>query len=180
MRRGLRSGRIISSAYLLPSFIGVLVFFIAPFAQIIRYSVVDNPISNTFVGMKNFLNVFNNAAFRLAAGNTARFSMIAVPLAVALGLLLAMMLEAKIPGKSKFRTFFLSPMMVPIASIVLIWQVLFDYNGALNGVLSNFGFAQIDWMKSDYSHIIIIVLFLWKNLGYNMILFMAALSNIPK
>ena len=180
MRRRLRSGRIVSSVYLLPSLVGVLTFFIIPFGQIFKYAIVDNPIANNFVGLKNFISVFNNTAFRLAAGNTARFSMIAVPLAVVLGLMLAIMLEAKIPGKSKFRTFFLSPMMVPVASIVLIWQVLFDYNGALNGVLSNFGIAQVDWMKSDYSHIIIIVLFLWKNLGYNMILFMAALSNIPK
>lgn len=171
---------LIAHSYLLPSLIGVLVFFILPFIQIIRYSVVDNPIANNFVGLDNFISVFKNAAFRRAASNTARFSVIAVPLAVVLGLMLAMMLEAKIPGKSKFRTFFLSPMMVPVASIVLIWQVMFDYNGALNGVLSNFGFAQIDWMKSDYSHIIIIILFLWKNLGYNMILFMAAISNIPK
>jgi len=164
----------------LPSLIGVLTFFIIPFGQIFKYAIVDNPIANNFVGLQNFKSVFNNTAFRLAAGNTARFSMIAVPLAVALGLMLAIMLEAKIPGKSKFRTFFLSPMMVPVASIVLIWQVLFDYNGALNGIFSAFGLNPIDWMKSDYSHIIIIVLFLWKNLGYNMILFMAALSNIPK
>ena len=179
-RRKLRSGRLVSSIYLLPSLAGVLMFFIIPFGQILKYAIVDNPIANNFVGLRNFVSVFNNTAFRRAAANTARFSMIAVPLAVVLGLMLAIMLESKIPGKSKFRTFFLSPMMVPVASIVLIWQVLFDYNGALNGLLSNFGFTQIDWMKSDYSHIIIIVLFLWKNLGYNMILFMAALSNIPK
>ena len=178
--RKLRSGRITASAYLLPSLIGVLTFFIVPFGQIFKYAIVDNPVANNFVGLQNFISVFNNTAFRRAAANTARFSVIAVPLAVVLGLMLAIMLEAKIPGKSKFRTFFLSPMMVPVASIVLIWQVLFDYNGALNGVLTNFGIAQIDWMKSDYSHIIIIVLFLWKNLGYNMILFMAALGNIPK
>jgi multiple sugar transport system permease protein len=166
--------------YLLPSFVGVMVFFVAPFAQIIRYALVDNPIANNFVGIENFIKVFENSAFRRAAGNTARFSVMAVPLAVALSLLLAMLLEAQIPGKSKFRTFFLSPMMVPVASIVLIWQVIFDYNGALNGVLASIGVTPFDWMKSDYSHVIIVVLFLWKNLGYNMILFMAALSNIPK
>jgi len=155
-------------------------FFIFPFKDILQYAIVDNPIAMNFVGFNNFINVFNNTAFRRAAANTARFSVVAVPLAVVLGLMLATMLEAKIPGKSKFRTFFLSPMMVPVASIVLVWQVLFDYNGALNGILSIFGVDKLDWMKSDYSHIIIVVLFLWKNLGYNMILFMAALSNIPK
>ncbi len=84
------------------------------------------------------------------------------------------------PFKSQFRTFFLTPMMVPIASIVLIWQVLFHYNGMVNDITSLFGMGKIDWLKSDHAQIVIIVLFLWKNLGYNMILFMAALSSIPK
>ena len=71
-------------------------------------------------------------------------------------------------------------MMVPIASIILIWQVLFHYNGVINEFLQVFGADKIDWLKSDYCMVVIVVLFLWKNLGYNMILFMAALSNIPR
>ncbi len=70
--------------------------------------------------------------------------------------------------------------MVPVASIVLIWQVLFHYNGAVNDILGVFGIDKIDWLKSDYGLIVIVILFLWKNLGYNMILFMAALASIPK
>lgn len=174
--------RLTSAMYLLPSFLGVVVFFLAPFIKVIQYATVNNPIANNFVGIDNFISVLNNDAFKRAASNTIRFSVIAVPLAVILSLLLAMMLEAKIPGKSKFRTFFLSPMMVPVASIVLIWQVIFDYNGVLNNVLLKLfeTGSPIDWMKSNYSHIVIVVLFLWKNLGYNMILFMSGLSNIPK
>ena len=95
-------------------------------------------------------------------------------------LLLALMLECRIPMKSQFRTFFLSPMVVPIASVILVWQVLFHYNGVLNEFLSRFGVEKIDWLKSDYCKVVIVVLFLWKNLGYFMILFMAALNNIPK
>jgi multiple sugar transport system permease protein len=71
-------------------------------------------------------------------------------------------------------------MMVPVASVVLIWQVLFSYNGAVNDLLAHFGVDKIDWLKSQYSHVVIVILFLWKNLGYNMILFMAALASIPK
>ena len=89
------------------------------------------------------------------------------------------MLEARIPLKSEFRTFFLSPMMVPIASIILIWQVLFHYNGTVNAFLERFGVDKIDFFKSDYCLIIIVLLFLWKNIGYNMILFMSALAAIP-
>jgi multiple sugar transport system permease protein len=169
----------VSALFLAPSILGVLTFFILPFIVVIVYSMVDNPINMEFVGISNFLRVMNNGAFKKAVFNTIRFSAIAVPLAVVLSLLLAVVLEWKIPFKSQFRTFFLSPMMVPVASVVLIWQVLFHYNGALNEWLAPFGLEKIDWMKSQYSHVVIVVLFLWKNLGYNMILFMAALSNIP-
>lgn len=169
-----------SGLYIAPSLLGVLLFYILPFLVVIFYSMVDNPISKNFVFLDNFKRVIQNAAFRTAVKNTATFSAIAVPLAVILSLLLAMVLDTKLPFRSQFRTFFLSPLMVPVASIVLIWQVLFHYNGAINDVLVALGGSKIDWMKSQYSQIVVIVLFLWKNLGYNMILFMAALASIPK
>ncbi|MBR5799664.1 MAG: sugar ABC transporter permease [Lachnospiraceae bacterium] len=175
-----RRGTGISWLYLSPSLAGVLLFFVLPFFVVVFYSLVDNPINMEFVFFENFVRVFKNAAFQQAAGNTLKFSLVAVPLAVILSLLLAMMLEYKIPLKSQFRTFFLSPMMVPIASVVLIWQVLFHYNGLSNEILGLFGVAKIDFLKSSYAQVVIIILFLWKNLGYNMILFMAALSSIPK
>ncbi len=178
--RRTRKLKISSGAYIAPSFIGVLLFFILPFMVVIYYSLVDNPISGNFVFLENFKNIIANAAFQKAVRNTFLFAAVAVPLAVVLSLLLAIVLEAKLPFRSQFRTFFLSPMMVPVASIVLIWQVLFHYNGAVNDILGVFGIDKIDWLKSDYGLIVIVILFLWKNLGYNMILFMAALNSIPK
>lgn len=169
-----------SGLFIAPSFLGVMMFFVIPFMVVIYYSLVDNPISGQFVFLDNFISVIQNGAFAKAVKNTLTFSAVAVPLAVVLSLLLAIVLEAKLPFRSQFRTFFLSPMMVPVASIVLIWQVLFHYNGAVNDVLMALGGSKIDWMKSSYSQIVIVVLFLWKNLGYNMILFMAALASIPK
>lgn len=169
-----------SGLFIAPSFLGVLLFFLIPFAVVVFYSLVDNPISKNFVELDNFKYVLANNAFKKAITNTFRFSIIAVPLAVVLSLLLAILLDTKLPFRSQFRTFFLSPMMVPVASIVLIWQVLFNYNGAVNEILLLFDIEKIDWLKSEYSHIVIVVLFLWKNLGYNMILFMAALASIPK
>lgn len=163
-----------------PSFLGMLIFYLVPFGVVIYYSFIAGVVDNSFVGLKNYIAVFNNAAFRTAAKNTAVFTGLAVPLAVVLSMLLALMLEARIPGKSQFRTCFLSPMMVPIASIILIWQVLFHSNGVVNEFLMVFGVDKINWLKSDYCMVVIVSLFLWKNLGYNMILFMAALSNIPR
>ncbi|MBR5390450.1 MAG: sugar ABC transporter permease [Clostridia bacterium] len=169
-----------SVAFLAPSVLGVTLFFIAPFAIVVYYSLVSSPNDPEFVFLKNFVDVIHNSSFVTAAKNTATFAAIAVPLAVVLSLCLALLLEQRIPGKSMFRTFFLSPMMVPVASVVLIWQVVFHAKGTLNQVLSLFGVQAIDWLKSPYCQLVVVVLFLWKNLGYSMILFMAALNNIPK
>ena len=166
--------------WLAPSFLGVAMFYIVPFFVIVYYATIDNPIRRNFVFFDNFINLFGNRAFQDAASNTIKFSVVAVPLAVILSLLIALMLEARIPLKSYFRTFFLSPLMVPVASVVLIWQVLFHPNGAINELIMLFGARGIDWMQSEFSQLVVVILFLWKNLGFNMILFMAALSNIPR
>lgn len=169
-----------SLCFLFPSLLGVGLFFILPFGVVVYYSLIDGVGSRNFVGLSNFIKLFNNSAFIMAAKNTLKFSFTAVPLAVALAMALALMLECRIPLKSQFRTFFLSPMMVPVASVVLIWQVLFNYNGTINEFLLLFGADKIDWLQSEYCQLVVLVLFLWKNLGYNMILFMSGLANIPK
>ena len=169
-----------SMCFLSPSLLGVGIFFILPFCVVVYYSLIDGVGSKNFVFLQNFIKLFDNSAFRLAAKNTLTFSAMAVPLAVVLSMVLALMLESRIPLKSQFRTFFLSPMMVPVASVVLIWQVLFNYNGTINEFLMLFGADKIDWLQSQFAPVVVLLLFLWKNLGYNMILFMAALNNIPK
>ena len=166
--------------WLAPSFLGVGLFYIVPFFVIVYYSLIDNPIAGNFVFLDNFIALFGNNAFRQASANTLKFSVVAVPLAVVLSLLLALLLEARIPLKSRFRTFFLSPLMVPVASIVLIWRVLFHHNGVINEFLMLFGVSGFDWLQSEYNQVVVITLYLWKTLGYNMILFMSALSNIPR
>lgn len=166
--------------FLLPSLLGVLIFFILPFFVVLYYSVTDNTTNGQFVFLDNFIRVLQNGAFRQAAFNTLRFTLIAVPLAVILSMAMASLLLSQIPGKSGFRTLFLSPLMVPVASVVLIFQVLFHYNGVINDFITLFGADKIDWFKSDYAPVIIVVLFLWKNLGYNMILFMTGFAGIPK
>ena len=118
-------GRAVSWLYLAPSLIGVGLFFVLPFGVVIYYSMINNPVQHEYVGLNNFIRTWQNNAFSLAARNTLLFSMIAVPLAVVLSLWLAVIMESRIPFKSTFRTFFLSPMMVPIASVILVWQVLY-------------------------------------------------------
>lgn len=166
--------------FLIPSLLGVLLFFILPFLVVIRYSMIDNPVQGNFVFLKNFISLIQNNAFRRAMMNSLTFSVIAVPLAVVLSLVLAVLLSGNLPFRTQLRTVFISPLMVPVASVVLIWQVIFHYNGVFNDFLALFGVTAIDWLKSDYSMFVTVTLYLWKNLGYNMILFMAALAAIPK
>ncbi len=169
-----------NSVFLAPSLIGVLIFFIAPFFIVIYYALVDNPVNHEFVGLDNIKNVLENEAFRLAFKNTMKFSALAVPMSVIFALLMALLLDRKIPCRSFVRAAFLCPLMVPTASVVLIWQVIFSYNGVLNEFVMKFGFDKTDWLKSKYGMLVVVILFLWKNLGYNMILFLSALSNIPQ
>ena len=175
-----KADKLRSIAYLAPSAIGVFIFFILPFLVVVYYSVIRSPINPEFVFLENYKNVLGNKAFQTAVKNTLKFSFLAVPLAVILPIGLALILEKNLPLRSQFRTAFLSPIMVPVASVVLVWQVIFDNNGALNDFIMNFGLDRVDWLKSEYCLAVITVLYLWKNLGYNMILFMASLANIPK
>ncbi len=169
-----------TALFMLPSLLGVAVFFIIPFFIVIYYSLIDNPISAEFVGLENFTGLINNGSFKIATKNTVQFSLIALPLAIIIPLFLASLLMNKLPGKSMFRTILISPYMVPTASIILIINVIFNYNGALNSFLGGFGVEKIDWLRGEFSRYIVVLLYLWKNVGYNMILFMAALAAIPK
>ena len=169
-----------STAFLLPSLLGVVIFYFYPYIMLLIQSFLRSFNNSEFVGFTNYVNVINNQGFRDASMNTLIFSAYAVPLAVVLSLLLALLLNSKIPGGSWFRSSFLQPLIVPVASIVLIWQVFFSYNGTINTLLQSMGQDKIDWLKSDQGRIVILLLFLWKNLGYNMVLFLSALNNIPE
>lgn len=172
--------RLSDLCFLFPSLAGVAVFFVIPFGVVFYYSVIDSPFNPEFVFLDNFKALLHNQAFLQATKNTVHFSLLAVPLAVLLALIFAVILEQNIPGKSVFRTCFLTPLMVPTASVVLVWQVFFGFNGVINAFIQKFGGDKIDWFKSSHAQIVILILFIWKNLGYNMILFLAALSGIPK
>ena len=179
MRKRLRRARLRprhTFLFLFPSLLGVLLFFVLPFGMVIRYSLVDRPVDGAYVGLQNFKNLLENKAFLLGAKNTAILIGLSVPLAVLLPLKLALWLERAIPVKSQLRTALLSPMLVPVASVVLVWQVLFHRNGTLNAFLQ----THVDWFHSAWSVLMVLLLYLWKNIGYHTILYTAALAAIPK
>ncbi len=175
-----RRERFKTSLFILPSALGAAVFFVLPFFRVIYYSLIDNPVSAELVWFDNFVRLLDNNSFKLAAANTVKFTALALPLAIVIPLVLASILMNKIPGKSFFRTVLISPLMVPTASVILIFEVIFNYNGALNAALLPFGIEAVDWLRGDLSRYIVIILYLWKNIGYNMILFMAAIAAIPR
>lgn len=165
---------------LAPSLAGFLLFYGVPFAEAFGMSFFSSPVNGHFAGFENYISLLKNQAFLKAALNTAVFTGIGAPLLVILSLLLAMALEKPVFGRRALRTLFLSPLVIPVASVVLVFQVLFENNGALNGILASMGGSGIDWLKSGVARYVVMLLYLWKNMGYNMVLFLAGLGTVPK
>lgn len=166
-------------AFLLPSLLGVALFFIIPFFGVIYYALVDSPVYGEFAGLDNFISLMENKAFARASVNTLIFAGISVPLVIVFALVLALLLNTRLYARSALRTSFLSPMVIPVASVVLIWQVLFHFNGSLNALVQSMGLSPVDWMKTDWARVVVIIVFVWKNAGYDMVILLAALQNVP-
>ena len=77
------------------------------------------------------------------------------------------------------KTGFLLPMAIPVAAVVLLWRILFDDQGLLNGVLDRWGTGTCEWMDTRWAFVILVVSYIWKNLGYHIVLWLAGLSMIP-
>ena len=163
--------------FLAPSLAGLCVFVLVPFADAVRRSFTD-AMGSRFVGVANYASVLGNSAFRLAAGNTARFIGVCVPLLLCVSLLLAVAVRAAKDGGRIFKTTYLIPMAIPVASIVLLWQALFHRQGLVNAVLSALGAQPVDFMGTDAAFWVLIGTYVWKNAGYDMILWMAGLDGI--
>ena len=165
--------------FLAPSLCGVTLFVLAPFAETVRRSFCDT-LGRQAVGLANYQSVLQNAAFRLAVRNTVRFTAVCVPLLLGLSLLLALALRSRpLRGTrwaQRYRTTFLLPMAIPVASIALLWQVLFAQNGLLNTLLG----TQCDFLGSDAAFWVLIATYVWKNAGYTSVLWSGGLDAIPK
>ena len=140
----------------------------------------QSAIGGNWVGVRNYITVVNNAAFQRAITNTSKFTAICIPLLLVISLVLAVLLYS-IPGiGSTLRSIFLMPMAVPAASVVLVWKVLFHEQGFINSALLTLGSTRINWMGSNAAFWMLVISYLWKNLGYTMILWTAGLSAIPE
>ena len=164
--------------FIIPSFLGVSIFVLLPFLDVVRRSFVT-AVNETWVGLANYKMVIENSAFRLAAGNTLRFVGGCIPVLVVLSLLTAVFLYSSGKIADFLKSAFLIPMAIPVASVVLLWKVLFHGQGMLNGFIDKLGFTPVDWMNTKYAFWVLVFSYIWKNLGYDIILWIAGLSAIP-
>ena len=171
--------KIIAVSFLLPHMLGVLYFFLLPMVQVLLRSF-QSAVGGRWVGLQNYRTVFQNTAFALAASNTARFIAVCVPILVGLSLILTVAVQSlPLVGKT-IRSAFLLPMAIPAASVVLVWKALFHDNGLVNHALLDTGMGTIPWMDSGAAFWMLVLSYLWKNLGYTMVLWAAGLSAIPE
>jgi multiple sugar transport system permease protein len=165
--------------FILPSLIGVSIFVLIPFIDVIRRAFL-NATAMEFVGLANFYTIFINKAFLLASFNTVKFVGVCIPLLVIISFIVASLLNKGIKGSNVIKSCFLIPMAIPVASVVLLWRVFFDNQGLLNSFLHDFGWKTTDWMNSDAAFYILVISYIWRNLGYNIVLWIAGLSAIPQ
>ena len=166
--------------FIFPTVLGLIVLNIIPIFQTIYQSFFktgDFGRGNIFVGLKNYQKVFGDQEIWQALANTFRYAVVEVPFSIALSLVLAVLLNRKMRGRSFYRTVIFLPMVAAPAAVALVWRWLFNTEfGLINHVFK----SSVSWISDPgiaiYS---IAVIGIWSILGYNMVLFLAGLQEIP-
>jgi multiple sugar transport system permease protein len=164
--------------FLLPSLIGISIFILVPFLDAVRRSFFK-AMGEGFVGLSNYSTVLGNDAFQQAAQNTGLFILTCIPLLLIISLLLSVMVVGQKRYGDYFKVSFLIPMAIPVASVALLWQIVFQNNGLLNHLILKLGWQPVDWMNSNYAFSVLVISYLWKNTGYDCVLWLSGLSSIP-
>ena len=169
--------------FLAPNLIGFLAFMIFPVVASLllsftSWNLIQAPV---FVGADNYRQLAANPLFWQTLKNTAYFTFAGVPLQIVLGLLLAILLNDKTRGVEFFRTAYFLPVVSSTVAVSLIWQWLFDsHSGLINYLLELVGIGPIPWLVSPkWAMPSVIIVAVWKGVGYNMVIFLAALKGVP-
>lgn len=163
--------------FLAPSLAGIAVLVLVPFLETVRRSFYNDP-GTRFLGLQNYRSVLENPAFRLAAANTGKLLLVSVPALLLISLILALLVKPLGRRGQPFRTGFLFPLAIPVASISLLWRVVFADNGLCNGMLGAMGAEPVRFMGSNAAFWVLLFTFLWKNSGYHMALWLAGMDGI--
>jgi multiple sugar transport system permease protein len=175
--------------FLLPGLLVLTLFFFVPVGAALLLSFTDFDIyaiasidNLRIVGFRNYIDLFQNPLFWIALKNTFYFVLIGGPLSVATSLGAAMLLNAKgIRFKGFFRTAYFAPVVTTLVAVAVVWRFMFHARyGLVNWVIGLVGIDPVNWLGDPtYAMPAIIILAIWKNFGYNMIIFIAGLQNIP-
>lgn len=168
-----------------PTIIGLLILNIIPIFQTLYLSFFKSGAfgkGNTFVGLENYQKMFADSQVWDAVRNTLGYTCLVVPVTIVLALLLAVALNGSLKGKGIYRTIYFIPMIAAPAAVTMVWKWLYNYQfGLLNYVLGKFGLEKINWIDNPKVALIsIAVIGIWSTIGYNMVLLLAGLQEIPK
>ena len=167
--------------FILPTMIGLIVLNIYPMIDTIKqsfYKTGDFGKGNKFVGLANYDKVFGDSEVWQALANTIKYAIVEVPFSVVIALLLAVILNKKLKGRSAFRTIFFLPMVVAPAAIAMVWKWLYNSNF---GLINNTFNIKVNWISDPKIAIYsIAVIGIWSVIGYNMVLFLAGLQEVPR
>ena len=167
-----------------PTFIGLMVLNIIPAIQTLFLSFEKAGAfgKSTWVGLDNYKKLFQDAAVMRAVFNTLEYAIISVPAIVILSLIVAVLLNKKIKGTTIYRTIYFLPMVAAPAAIAMVWRWLFNSEyGLINYLLSIIGINGPKWITDpNIALISIVIVGVWSAIGYNMVLLLAGLQEIPK
>lgn len=135
---------------------------------------------SSYVGAANYHSLWKNKMFLLGLKNTLAFAGICAPLLWMMGFAIALFLQSIHPKGTFFRMIALVPYMMPSAAMAFIWLIIFDYGGWINYLLQALGFNRVLWLESSALRFPVIVMFIWENLGFCIVLFLTALQMVPQ
>ena len=165
------------AVFLVPSLLGVLLFVILPFGDVVRRSFMT-AVTKEAAGMKNYKIVFTNSAFLLAVKNTLKFTLVCIPLMVALGLAIALAMGS-IRHMQAVKSLYLFPLAMPTAAVAVVWKMVFYEKGFLNKYLEQFGIGGgVDYIGSGAAFYVLAGTYIWKNLGYTIVLWLAGIMGV--
>ena len=171
--------------FLLPTIAGLMILNIIPIFQTIYQSFLKTGAfgkGNTFVGFENYKRLFADTSIWQALFNTFKYTIIEVPFSIIIALVLAVLLNQKIKGRTLYRTIYFLPMVAAPAAVAMVWRWLYNSEfGLLNHLLNSIGLKSVNWISNpNITFISIAVVGIWSVIGYNMVLFLAGLQEIPK
>ena len=168
-------------AFILPTMLGLIILNIYPIFKTIYESFFktgDFGKGNIFIGFDNYVKLFHDAEVWQALLNTFKYAIVEVPFSIAIALVLAVLLNRKMKGRAVYRTIFFLPMVAAPAAIAMVWRWLFNSEfGLLNHIFN----TKINWISDPRIAVFAIaVIGVWSIIGYNMVLFLSGLQEIPR